>query len=110
LSKGHDRAKDDPDHPAHQPHRPHSKKDTRRWCRGKVGVPHSTVLQLAAYAVAFKRTCQATKDGTWWAQRAPWACHHQRVCETCGKITDHAVGWQYCPDLPDALRASLSSS
>lgn len=37
-----DHARKDPGHPGNQPHvARHATKDTKRWCKGKVGRPHN---------------------------------------------------------------------
>lgn len=66
-----------------------TKKDTKRWCRGKVGVAHTPEVRFdkffAGRQVCHERTAE-------WAIRLSgpgWKCFHQKVCTNCGKITQH---------------------
>lgn len=71
------------------PHR--SRKDTRRWCRGKVGVKHVTEVRQA-HGHYGARPCYRTE---WWIEQ--WWCNHQLVCVKCNKIMRHDLGTD-CPD------------
>jgi hypothetical protein len=76
-----------------------SRKNRRRWCRGKVGVDH--VLDVRVSRLAVYRTERGWPTPTcyraeWWPTR--WRCQHERYCVSCGKILDHTLG-DDCPDL-----------
>lgn len=80
-----------------------AKKNTKRWCRGKVGVEHTPEVVLNRWGYRPERCCAAPD---WMTQlwRSPWRCFHQRRCTTCGKILDYFLDWKDCPELPAALR------
>jgi hypothetical protein len=71
-----------------------ARKDTRRWCRGKEGREHRLVLVLRHDGFCDRR-CEWV---SWYdyrllfrgeddeGARVGWACSHQEVCESCGKI------------------------
>lgn len=54
-----------PDVPKHK-----AKKDTRRWCRGRVGVQHEPEWRKSV--------------------RGPWSEH---ACRACGRIMDYCFKW-----------------
>lgn len=81
-----------------------SRKDRRRWCRGKVGVGHNV-----DYAYQKDHRWRTTADralprcrwhynkynNKWW-----WHCEHTRACTECGRIFDgkwSGLG-RKCPD------------
>jgi hypothetical protein len=60
-----------------------TRKKTRRWCRGKVGVEHQVVRRPRdPRATWSRRTCG------WWTLKTDglWICIEQDVCTECGKI------------------------
>lgn len=67
---------------------PSRRKTTRRWCRGKVGVEHQTVIERDERKPWL--TCRHVNPG--W-----WTCNHHEVCTVCGKITDP---FPPCPERP----------
>lgn len=74
------------------------RKPTRRWCRGKVGVPHVTeVVRHHQYEVPpfADRACGWTEWRFVAQQR--WSCMHVVRCASCGKITEHRLDLR-CPD------------
>lgn len=95
------------------PHR--SRKDRRRWCRGKVGVKHVTALRISAWATQRLRhfpdsptTCRWVGQYHWratavhgprvWEQVGwRWQCLHEEHCTRCGKILRSLLGVE-CPD------------
>lgn len=74
------------------------RKDTRRWCRGKVGVEHVLVIQKASWSRNFPCRMFSYRRGPNFP--AAWVCRHQRACENCGKIIDHSIKVDECPDRP----------
>jgi hypothetical protein len=86
------------------------KKNTRRWCRGKVGVEHQLEVRLDERTTAWRQHMHPDRPlcyrPDWLAQggrsgRRPeswsWMCSHIRVCTVCGKIFDQFLGTE-CPD------------
>ena len=76
-----------------------SRKDTRRWCRGKVGVEHQTEVRLDR--PAWKRDdvpdCYRPE---WWP--SSWWCNHQEVCTVCNKILRWSLE-RDCPRYTEAV-------
>lgn len=74
----------------------HARKDRKRWCGGKVGREHTTVIAVPENAFIYGRvTCR-------WA---PWstpfyACRHVELCTTCGKHVRPFLEPAECPDYP----------
>ena len=86
------------------------KKDTRRWCKGKVGREHTIDIRRIKYGWyvnADRVRCDYIRNLYPWWERAPyyrnrgdeWVCHHERFCTTCGKILS-PLDSNYCPDRP----------
>ena len=73
-----------------------SRKDTRHWCRGKVGTAH-------VEAVEHRSTYGTVRPCGWhvWGRRPgkEWrfACYHAVVCSSCGKVL-RPVPMDECPD------------
>lgn len=58
-------------------------KDTRRWCRGRVGREH--VLEIVIPENSYWRTCKWTRN--WRTDNAyAWACSHVERCSVCHKV------------------------
>lgn len=65
--------------------RPH--KDTRHWCKGKVGREHTPAIEMPPNA--YRQDCGWI---TW--NEVPWySCHHVELCTTCGKHLRLSYGW-----------------
>jgi hypothetical protein len=114
-----ERRKDDPLNPANKPHKPKGKKNTKRWCKGKVGVEHQPVINMTNYYYA---KCNkpnyliTSREYSFEDEvRNPrffsriWSCCHQIQCQMCGKILEHYLAWYDCPDLPDDLKEKVSN-
>lgn len=87
--------------PSEAPHRSH--KNTRRWCRGKVGRLHTPVVVVPDNTSGWSRTCRAiTTRAFLGVDRSPiWYCSHRLVCDSCGKVLKFFVS---CPDRPTGIR------
>lgn len=91
-----------PDVPKHN-----RKKNTRRWCKGKVGVEHQAEIVIDERTAVWRSNnhtrpecyrpdwLRNTKHGsthpTW-----SWMCSHVERCVVCGKILEHFLG-ENCP-------------
>lgn len=86
-----------------------AKKDTRTWCRGKVGVEHEP-------EIAVGRDWPATPRCHWYSQwglrngRRDWhfgyMCRHIERCRVCGKVSSHFLEPKQCPEItPQPTRA-----
>lgn len=68
---------------------PRKKKNTKRWCKGKVGKEHEPVIELNTKRMYGNiREC---RSGGW------WYCFHHEVCKNCHKELKYMVD---CPDFP----------
>lgn len=71
------------------------RKNTRRWCKGKVGVEHVTEVRLNKHATS------PWRNGTPPCYRADWSkhwwCNHEEYCTRCGKTTRASLE-NDCPD------------
>jgi hypothetical protein len=64
------------------PRRRHSRKDTKRWCRGKIGVPHHLAWQpTRPGSDSYELTCSACGKkldwcfhSSWWRRKDPCRC------------------------------------
>ena len=71
------------------------RKNTRRWCKGKPGVEHTTTVRLDPRRLTrYRSQCGVL---SWWPHR--WWCYHQLVCEKCGKILRYSIP-EDCPTRP----------
>lgn len=73
------------------PHR--SRKDTKRWCRGKPGVEHQLVVRRSKNGWR----SDACRYISWWWKDDGWSCQHERGCTACGKTVVYGLGLE-CPD------------
>lgn len=78
--------------PETTPHR--SRKDRKRWCRGKPGAEHVVEVRLTEWGPAqlWGRKCWRIP-----VRNGVWVCNHERVCVECGKILGTLRGRE-CPD------------
>ncbi|HEX9089802.1 MAG TPA: hypothetical protein VF867_20080 [Arthrobacter sp.] len=79
------------------------RKNTAKWCRGKVGVEHVTEIVINHnytntrgcnwYPIyySFKRRAEGPRDYRYW-------CKHSLRCTNCGKYTEIFLGVEQCPD------------
>lgn len=75
------------------PHK--SKKNTRRWCKGKVGREHTPEIRHTGERNGWAKgwVCGPRR----WGLKG-WSCHHEEICTTCGKLLRWTLGGD-CPDL-----------
>lgn len=92
-----------PEEPKHR-----SRKDRRRWCRGKVGVEHVPEITLGRSFYLTSRSEQGQPLCYRWPDFIPvrrlrldpyWACAHQQRCSECGRILRRNLG-RDCPEYP----------
>lgn len=102
--------------PETPPHR--SRKDRRRWCKGREGVVHQPEIRLrrdvrhrlsaglgqgqarCRWALWFYRGERTKPRVTFW-------CAHERACVECERIMETFLPWHECPNLhecPDRKR------
>lgn len=60
------------------------KKDTKRWCRGKVGKEHTSVVG--------KRHPNPCGQSRW------FGCWHYEFCSVCGKNLQYFMDAEQCPE------------
>jgi hypothetical protein len=74
------------------------RKNTRRWCRGKVGVEHNPAVVIPPNV--YRQECRSYPH---WRTGDPerWWCGHKLVCLVCGKVLKWAV---LCPEKPEGMR------
>lgn len=85
--------RDDPANPALRDRRPRARKDTKRWCRGKQGVPHVEVVVRESWNGTRDTAC--TDDP---ARLPGWIpCYHRVRCGECGKVLRY-LNAASCPD------------
>lgn len=72
-----------------------AKKDTKRWCKGKVGREHQIETALDPASAAWQRECQWNRG---WAEFL--ACRHVKRCIVCSKIVQRWLPKEECPDAP----------
>lgn len=82
----------------------HKKKDTKHWCKGKVGREHILVIEMSKWPY------RATECG-WSHELYPWQisshveayrknhwiCYHEVQCGKCGKIMETWLSEDKCP-------------
>ena len=93
MAEGRDRR--NPDDRGYRPRRPRARKNTRRWCRGKVGVEHTPEIQSDHRGLG---PCRVPPGWARW--RSTWWCHHVERCSECGKTLRHSLDVGECPDYP----------
>lgn len=67
-------------------HKSPSKKDTRRWCKGKVGREHVFEIRKQRWAIALHRELRCGFGQGIFADDTGWTCYHERFCVNCGKV------------------------
>lgn len=75
--------------------RPPGKKDTRSWCKGKVGRQHTLAIEVPPNNSSW-RTC-GWRTQHYLYGRPPvhyYTCAHAEMCTTCGKVFRTNVFWR----------------
>jgi hypothetical protein len=75
-----------------EPRPQRARKDTRHWCKGKVGREHTPELVVHHAYTSILMRCH---DSTWMPTR--WMCRHALRCTTCGKYTKTWLSREECP-------------
>ena len=75
-----------------------ARKDTRRWCKGKVGRSHQIGVSDTPTYHCYPAPSWATEKMR--ERRGDWWCSHLIVCTVCGKRMGYLDGAD-CPDRPD---------
>jgi hypothetical protein len=71
-----------------------SRKNTRRWCKGKPGREHVLIVRKNP-RWGFTE-CGIRSSYTWLTQK--WYCTHEEVCQSCGKRLRWSLPVAECPD------------
>lgn len=82
-----------------------ARKDTRAWCRGKVGIEHIPVIVVDHSVPHFDRTDLRCKWRAYWDWKTEgavvyWRCEHCEECINCGKVLRATVASRECPAYP----------
>lgn len=75
-----------------------TRKNTKRWCKGKVGREHVLEWGKDHWFMSHKYGCRWMKD---WDGAIKYRCYHTRVCKNCSKILERGIYDQIgekCPD------------
>jgi hypothetical protein len=87
----------------------HTRRSTKQWCKGKVGVEHASEITLDRYTESLRRyPRQDGSESKWrqcgwinwsWRRNESWHynCRHRRRCANCGKILNRLEDRE-CPD------------
>lgn len=82
-----------------------ARKNTRKWCRGKVGVAHTPVITLDKGWTGFMdRFVIERPRCRWWPSMwrgekgLDYRCGHRRTCAACKKVLDRYIEPKFCPD------------
>jgi hypothetical protein len=72
------------------------KKNTAKWCRGKVGVWHEIEIVKSKY---FPNNGCGWRTVLWKSNEMRYSCFHQKSCKNCGKVVDYFLDdKKECPD------------
>jgi hypothetical protein len=81
------------------PARGHSRKDKKRWCKGRVGRPHEPVISSdPKYGSACKIWNYGVINKGKIEPHSRYMCYHVIQCKNCGKILKWALTEGECPD------------
>lgn len=72
------------------------RKDRKRWCKGRVGVEHATVVQYPPNLAGWVTRRPRALCGPSRYVRSGWTCHHVVQCTVCGRIMREFLGAD-CP-------------
>ena len=95
----------DPLSTASRARRARSTKDTRKWCKGKVGVEHTLAILKDEKMRYMDKGCRWVPYGVWVGRKTGvitrwhFSCTHHELCTTCHKTFRR--GWDLLEDCPD---------
>ena len=95
----------DPLSTASRARRARSTKDTRRWCRGKIGREHTLAILKDEKMAYMDKGCRWVpyyvifRKGGEKVQKWHFSCTHHELCTTCGRRFRY--GWDLLTDCPD---------
>lgn len=74
-----------------------AKKDTRKWCRGKVGLKHRPEVVINHTAIS--QQCQWVEYKVWQTGEVVrrWQCRHSIRCSGCSKYLHYFMRAEDCP-------------
>lgn len=75
-----------------------TRKDTKKWCRGKEGKPHTPILVMQHYSPNWVCTPHTYTEGRRWPD---WGtgCRHMEICAECGKQLRWSIPQSECPTI-----------
>lgn len=79
---------------------PSRRKDTRLWCKGKVGRAHIYALRIGKHTPPGAKCHEQPRERELlpdWLARDGWVCYHERYCRVCGRIDWANRDW-VCPE------------
>lgn len=79
-----------------------ARKNTRDWCKGKVGRPHELGEPRRKYGLACRVSLWFRQPGGQAVGAPSWYCAHYETCQRCGKML-YPVDPLNCPDRPAVL-------
>ena len=101
-------AGDPRDEPVPEEPRPQrARKDTKHWCKGKVGREHKPELIVHHAYSSIMMRCHELKWMTWSGQ---WSCRHAFKCTACGKYTKTWLTREECPTWQEQQAKTSGSS
>lgn len=78
------------------------RKNTKKWCRGKIGVEHQPVMVFDVKRAYLGLDCaELHRRSQRWSNSINW-CLHMLECTNCGKITKSYVLIEDCPTINGA--------
>lgn len=86
-----------------------AKKNTKAWCKGKIGRAHIPEIRVSSYHSSMyeKYPCRVVESfGRYWlgsdsdlGDNRRWVCYHEEYCSNCGKIlTPSGIEIKQCPE------------
>jgi hypothetical protein len=97
YTKKYEKRKDDPDWIKPRPQAFNKKKNTRKFCKGKIGKPHIGVMRMQRWSFGVCRVSEYFYYNTENSRKLRWTCNHEEVCANCGKILNWRPDVYDCP-------------
>lgn len=76
-----------------------SRKDRKRWCKGKPGREHDYQVQVRPNDWGMRRD-DPCRETTWTVIPDWWICKHAAICQNCGR--QESITKQQCPEWKEA--------